>query len=153
MPSFFQKQPCKSSLQKALQAGHSLQEIIGFPQELMQRFYSAAYNLFQTGKESEAADAFFFLATLNPAVHAYWLALGMADQCRHQYEEALSAYAMASLLEVENPLSYYHSAICYHALHDEENMRKSLELALEYAQGLPEHEAVRANVQLLLKLL
>ncbi len=143
------KIPSPDAIRKALQAGQSLQEIIAFPQELMERFYAAAYTLFQVGKESEAADAFFFLATLNPSVHAYWLALGMAEQGLKRYENALAAYAMASLIEVEDPLSYYYSAACYHALQDEENMRRSLEMALQYFQDSPEHATMKKNAQIL----
>lgn len=120
------------SLQEDLLSGKSLGEIMGFGEEALQDFYAAAYQLYQAGRDSEAADAFFFLAALHPSVQVYWLGLGMAEQCLSHYEKALEAYSMASLLEPQDPLPYYHSAACYHALQDSLNARKSLEMALEY---------------------
>lgn len=130
-------------IREALQAGQTLQEIMGISQERMEQFYQAAYNLFQAGKESQAADAFFFLTALNPAVHVYWVALGMVEQALHHYQEALSAYAMSSLTGVEDPLPYYHSAACYYALQDQVNMQKSLEMAIEYFADIPEHATMK----------
>lgn len=139
----------KGWLQEQMQEGKSLQEIIGFSDETMKQFYEAAYRLYNAGKESEAADAFLFLTTLNSSVEAFWLGLGMAEQCLQHYEEALSAYAMASMIIEDDPLPYYHSAACYQALQENENVRKSLELALQYFG--PEHASLKATAEDALK--
>lgn len=138
-------------LEKQLKEGKSLQEIVEFSDGTMQKFYEVAYHLFQAGKDQDAADAFLFLSTLNPAVHIFWVGLGMAEQCLQHYEEALSAYAMASLTEMEDPLPYYHSAACYHALQDNENCRKSIEMALHYFEGKPEYAALKETAELIYK--
>ena len=130
--SFIRKLQDRQALQEDLQAGKSLGEIVGFSEDAMQHFYAAAYQLYHSGRDKDAADAFFFLSALHPSVQVYWLGLGMAEQCLNRFEEALSAYAMASLLEPQDPLPYYHSAACYHALQDVINARKSLEMALDY---------------------
>lgn len=143
--SFIQKLQDRNALQEELQAGKSLGELVSFSEEAMQHFYEAAYQLYQSGRDKEAADAFFFLCTLHPAVQVYWLGLGMAEQCLNRFEEALSAYAMASLLEPQDPLPYYHSAACYHALQDAANARKSLEMALDYFGD--DHDALKATAR------
>lgn len=117
----------------------------------MEQFYAVAYRLFQEGRINEAADALFFLTAMNPTVHIYWLAFGMAEQSLERYQEALSAYAMAALTEPENPVSFFHSALCYQALQDEENMRLSLETALQYFDDNPEYGTMKAAAQLLLR--
>ena len=143
-PEFLEKLGQKGWMQEQIQAGKSLQEIIGYSDETMQKFYAAAYRLFQAEKESEAADAFLFLTALNPAVQAFWVGLGMAEQCLQHYEEALSAYAMASMTLVEDPLPYYYSAACYQALQDEDSARKSLEMALHYFGDNPAYASLKA---------
>lgn len=146
---FLRKLRHSRALQQELMAGKPLHEIIGFSQEILQHFYAAAYRLYQTGKDSEAADAFFFLTALDPSVKVYWLGLGMAEQCLNRFEEALTAYAMASMIDVEDPLPYYHSGACYHAVRDLDNARKSLEMAIELFG--PEHATLKSTAQTVLK--
>lgn len=131
-----------------LKSGKTPQEIIGYSPEIMRQFYAAAYRLYQAGLDSEAADAFFFLTVLNPSVQVHWLALGMAEQCQKKYEDALIAYAMATLLKSDDPLPYYYSAVCYQALHEKENAQKSFQMALCYFGE--EHASLKAHAEAML---
>lgn len=149
--AFIAKLQNPQALKDDLLAGRSLGGLIGFSDEAMEDFYSAAYQLYQAGRDSEAADAFFFLTALHPSIQVYWLCLGMAEQSSGRHEQALAAYSMASLLEPQDPLPYYHSAACYHALHDALNFRKSLEMALENFRG--EHSALEATARAALEAL
>lgn len=122
-----------SYLQEEVEKGKSFQDIIGYTSETMDKFYGVAYNLFQQQKYEEASDAFIFLTTLNPRVHSYWLGLGMSEQLNHEYDNALMAYSMASLLDSQNPIPHYHSAACYHELKDSRSALASLEFAIQIA--------------------
>src|ERR1700724_2634800 len=83
-------------LKKELAEGKSAQEIMGFSEETMAKFYKAAYLLFEHERYQDAANAFLFLATLNPHQHDYWLGLGMSTQMSHNYEAAIDAYELAA---------------------------------------------------------
>src|SRR5690348_11915475 len=87
----------KKLLKKELAEGKSAQEILGFSQETMAKFYKAAYELFEHKRYQDAAHAFLFLATLNPHQHEYWLGLGMSTQLCQDYEAAIDAYELAAL--------------------------------------------------------
>ena len=130
-------------IKKLVDEGKTLQEILGYSIETMDKFYEAAHSLFQKQQYEEAADAFVFLTTLNPKVHNYWLGLGMSEQLIEEYDAALMAYGMAILTNMENPLPHYHSASCYQALHDKNSAIISLELALRQAHGREEYALVR----------
>src|ERR1700733_5711418 len=130
-------------LQKQVAEGKSFQEILGFSFETMNKFYSAAYNLFQKQQYAEASDAFVFLTTLNPRVHTYWLGLGMSEQLNEEFDAALLAYSMAILTDEANPLPHYHSASCYFAIHDKENTIISLEMALQRAGEKVEYATIK----------
>lgn len=132
-------------LRRKINEGKVLQEIIGYTPETMEKFYQIAYNLFQHQHYQEAGDAFIFLTTLNPYVYNYWLGLGMCEQLCNKFDGALIAYATSILIQVENPISHYHSATCYEALNDPGNAIASLELAIMYAGEKPEYETIKRH--------
>lgn len=128
---------------KELGEGKSAQEILGVSTETTARFYEAAYRLFEGKRYSEAADAFLFLVTLNPQNHDYWLGLGMSTQMKGNYEEAIDAYEMSAVCEMDNPVSYFYLAKCLFAIHDRESALQAIDLALEYAEERDEYQELR----------
>ena len=134
-------------LRRKINEGKVLQEIIGYNPETMEKFYQVAYKLFQHQQYQEAGDAFIFLTTLNPYVFNYWLGLGMCEQLCNKYDGALIAYATSILIQVDNPVSHYHSAACYLAMNDEGNAIASLELAIFYSREKPEYEGIKKHAE------
>lgn len=102
----------KEFLKKELAAGKSAQQILGFSDKAMLKFYEAAHTLLEHQRHKDAANAFLFLATLNPYKPDYWIGLGMALQLLHDYEPAIDAYEMAAIYNVENPIPYFYLAKC-----------------------------------------
>lgn len=129
----------KKQLKKELASGKTAQEIMGFSDETMAKFYKAAYHLFENRRYSDAENAFLFLVTLNPYNHEYWLGLGMTTQLSGDYEAAIDAYEMAAIHNIESPIPYFYLAKCLFAMHDRESALQALNLALEYAGDLPEY--------------
>src|SRR5438105_2416737 len=52
---------------------YRIEEGLGFSLDAMQGFYEAAHKLYEQNRFSEARDSFFFLATVAPQVHEFWL--------------------------------------------------------------------------------
>lgn len=125
----------KDLLKKELASGKTPQEILGFKEETMAKFYRAAYQLFEHKKYIDAANAFLFLVTLNSHNHDYWLGLGMSTQMCGEYESAIDAYEMAAVTDVDSPIPYFYLAKCLFAIHDRDSALQALDLALEYAEG------------------
>jgi type III secretion system low calcium response chaperone LcrH/SycD len=123
----------KKLLRKELAEGKSAQEIMGFSDQTMAKFYQAAYFLFEHQRYEDAGQAFLFLATLNPHNHDYWLGLGMATQMCHDYEAAIDAYELAALSDIASPVPYFYLAKCLFAIHDRESALQALDLAIETA--------------------
>lgn len=146
----------KKLLKKELAEGKSAQEIMGFSHETMAKFYQAAYLLFEHKRYQDAANAFLFLATLNPHNHDYWLGLGMATQLCQDYEAAIDAYELAALSDISSPVPYFYLAKCLFAIHDRESALQALELAIESADELPEFADLKSQAllakEMLLKL-
>lgn len=133
----------KKLLKKELAAGKNAQQILGFSNETMAKFYKAAYRLFENRRFSDAANAFLFLVTLNPYNHDYWLGLGMSTQMCGDYDSAVDAYEMAAINDIESPIPYFYLAKCLFAMHDRESALQALSLALEYANDLPEYAELK----------
>lgn len=136
-------------IKKQIKEGLTFQEIIGYSEETMEKFYGAAYNLFQRKNYRDSANAFVFLTTLNPYVHNYWLGLGMSEQLNEEFEAALLAYAMAILTKIDNPIPHYHSARCYKAMNDYKNARASVDLAIQYSLDRDEFLTLLSHAQVL----
>lgn len=121
-------------VKKQLSEGKIAQEILEFSDQTMDKFYLAAFELYQLNHFSDAADAFLFLVALNPHHYDYWLGLGAATQRCGDYEAAIDAYEMAAICQIENPIPYFHLAKCLFAMHDRESALQAIEMALEYSK-------------------
>lgn len=128
----------KTEFKQELDKGKTAQEILEISQETMAKFYGAAYHLFEHKHYQSAADGFVFLVTLNGHNYDYWLGLGMSEQLCGHYEDAIDAYEIAAIIEIENPISYFYLAKCLFAIHDRESSMLALDLAIEYAENRPE---------------
>ena len=128
-----QKLQDKEWLKKEFAKGKNGQEILGFSDQTMAKFYGSAYQLFEHRRFSDAANAFLFLVSLNAYNHDYWLGLGMATQMMGDFEGAVDAYEMAAITDVQNPIPYFYLAKCLFAMHDRESALEALNLAMEYS--------------------
>lgn len=143
----------KALLKRELAAGKTAQEILGFSNESMGKFYRAACHLFEYKRDVDAANAFLFLVTLNPHNHDYWLGLGMATQRCGDFEAAIDAYEMASVIDTESPVPYFYLAKCLFAIHDRESALQALDLAVEYSENRDEYFDLLQQAQKARKLL
>ena len=138
-------------LKRSIEEGMTLQEIFGYNDETMEKFYGAAYNLFQDKQFQQSANAFVFLTMLSPYVANYWLGLGMSEQMLEEYEAALTAYAMSVTLNSSNPIPYFHTAKCLFALNEKDRAIAALELTVENSKDNPEYEVLHKQAQAVLK--
>lgn len=141
------KQACKKLknkkwLKNELSKGVTPQEILGFKDETLNKFYAAARKLFQDKRYTDAADAFLFLVTINSYHYDYWLGLGASTQHLGEYEEAIDAYEMAAICQLESPEPYFHLAKCLFAMHDRESALQAIDLAIEYSEGRSEYDDI-----------
>jgi type III secretion system low calcium response chaperone LcrH/SycD len=137
----------KKLLKKELSEGKSAQEILEFSDSTMGKFYQAAYTLLEHNRYADAANAFLFLATLNPHIHDYWLGLGMATQMNKDYESAIDAYELAALNDFSNPIPFFYLAKCLFAIHDRESAIQALDLAIETAADLDEYAELKHQAE------
>lgn len=130
-------------IKKELSEGKTGQEVLGIAESEMEELYQGAYLLFEHGKYLDAADAFLFLVTMNPLKYPYWLGLGMSLQLNGEFEGAVSAYEMASMAKIHDPVPYFYLAKCLFALHERESTLQALELAIENCDDSEEYAELK----------
>lgn len=144
-PEIMQKLNDPDLLRRYVEEGKTFQEILGYSDEAMKRFYEVAHRLLAGQRYKEAGDGFVFLTTLNPYVPEYWLGLGMCEQLQQEYEQAIVAYAMVIIGNRHQPIAHYHTAACHHAMGDRDRALQALERCLEAAGEQEEFTQVRAD--------
>lgn len=127
-------------LKQQLANGKIGQELLGFDDQTVVKFYQAAYRLFQKHDYEKAAQAFLFMIILNPYQYDYWLGLGAATQRKGDHEGAIDAYEMAAICNLDCPIAYFHLAQCLFAMHDRISALEALELAIQYSENSTEYE-------------
>ena len=104
----------------------------------VEAFYLKAYAYYQANQLAEAAEIFGILCARQPMEKRFWFGLGASLQESANYEKARYAWAMAALLDPENPYPHFHAAECSDAL----ARHKDASLALAEAKNRinePEH--------------
>ncbi len=112
----------------------TFQTLFGITDQTIEHFYEAGCRYYKGAYYKEAADVFFLISFLNPHIFNVWLSLGLTEQQGHNYEKALEAFAMATLIDMRSIQPHIHSAECYIHLRDNIVAKATLELAFKTLQ-------------------
>jgi len=91
-----------------------------------EQFYSFAFAQYQCGDLKKAAEAFHVLCARRPLEARFWFGLGATLQEGRAYDKALRAWAMAALLDRENPYPHFHAAECACSISNLDDARHAL---------------------------
>jgi hypothetical protein len=90
----------KEKIQERMSKGEGIQELVGFTDEQMIRFYRAAVHIFNDQRYNAAMEAFCFLTYLNPLNPSFWEAMGVSLERDHRADEAFQIYVVGLSLNV-----------------------------------------------------
>lgn len=116
----------------------ALQDLLGISEETMGLFYQCGCNLYEHRQFQEASQVFFVVAFLNIGRSNPWISLGLASKQIENHEEALHAFAMASIADTNSAIPQIYSAECYIAMKQYPDAIASLEFASEIATDHPQ---------------
>ena len=126
-----------NAISNELKAGKTMQEILGFSDETLVRYYEAARNILDEGRFSDAIDSFYFLTVLNPYLAYLWQGLALSYQSNHEYKQALSAYTVVTHLEGKKIFPYMMAVQCCIEMKEFDRAQEILARALQYAKRPP----------------
>jgi type III secretion system low calcium response chaperone LcrH/SycD len=139
----------KEDIQKELETGKTLQEMLQLTNEEMTKFYQIGLALFEHHHYDQSTTLFTFLTQLNPLVAGFWAGVGASQDKLGEHLQALQAFALAAELDDESLSSYLHAANSCLLLNNKAEAKKILERALERTQ---EHEfEFKSEVEEMLK--
>ena len=131
---------------------NTLQQAFDISIEQMDLYYRDAYTFYEQEQFKLAVDSFQALCILDPFFKKHWMGLGGAAQMMQNYEKALRAYGMASLLDDDDPYPHFYAYQCLSATQQNEDAQKALNLAVERCNSsiyLSLKKKIREKLQIL----
>ncbi|MCB1180578.1 MAG: SycD/LcrH family type III secretion system chaperone [Chlamydiia bacterium] len=112
----------------------TLSEAFDVSEEDLEGLYADAYAHYNGERYDDALLNFKWLVILDPFVQKYWMGLGGTHQMREEYKKALKSYAMAAVVDSDDPYPHYYAGLCYEATNNKIDKEKAYELAYERAK-------------------
>lgn len=116
-------------LRKHFQFEHQQIENASMNDEDLKTVYQRAIELYNSDQAQDASLAFGILIRERPFSKSFWMGLAASRQKLKEFEKALEAYAMTSLIDDQDPLPHYHASQCYVAINNKEEAIKAINLA------------------------
>lgn len=142
-----EKAQLKGVFTDVIQKGMSIMEAIKFPPALSELLYSYASELFNSGKYQDANKLFYYLVHINPQDARFTFAYAASFHKLKKYEEASNYYLMTTMIEKNNPLSWFHAGDCYLQMQRPDAALVMLNKAISVAGSNPQHEQVRKQAE------
>jgi type III secretion system low calcium response chaperone LcrH/SycD len=138
-----------------LAKGATIGEIAGLSSDALEASYSLAYNLYNTGKYTDAEKLFSALCIYSHNDARFWMGLGGCRQAGNNLEGAIDAYNMATVTgALSDPGPSVQAGLCYMKLNDHENAAALFDAALEFGQaGNVAHQAYRERARAMLDMI
>jgi type III secretion system low calcium response chaperone LcrH/SycD len=136
-----------------LTSGGVFKDAHAISDEEMEAIYSVAYNLYENGKYDDALQVFKFLCFFDHMEKKYWLGLGAVRQMLRQYDDAVNAYSMAAMLDIDDPAPASHAADCLLLAGKKEEAESALNFVLEFAPETEQGKPFRQRAESVLGLM
>jgi type III secretion system low calcium response chaperone LcrH/SycD len=118
-----------------LLAGGTVGDMYGLDADQLEPMYALGFSLYNQARWSEALKVFSFLTYHSHLEQRFHVGRAACLQMLKQYEDALTAYGLAYVLDASDPSVSLHIAECLIALGKKEDARGVLENVAELTQG------------------
>lgn len=133
--------------------GKTLQEIIGFTNEDLARFYDIGNELFKRKSYDNASHIFLLLTQLNPAISAFWISLGASEEGCGELQNAIYAYVFGAELDENAIGTYLQIAKCFVLLNQREQAKEILLQTIERTKDFDHLKDIKSRSEIMLKAL
>lgn len=135
-----------------LQQGGNLAGMVGYSDEDLDVFYTAAYQLYEAGRHADAMPVFGFLAAMDPTQARFHHGVAACLQCAGRHKEAAGSFVLLKLMEPEQPEHLLHLTECLIGAGDAQAAVGMLDSLVEECVN-PAHAALKSQAEALRKLL
>ena len=132
------------SLVRHMAGGGTLKTAAGIGRDEMEAIYSVAFTHFNGGKHDKAEDLLKFLCLYDHTEPRWFYGLGVVRQSAGKYREAVDAYSVATLLDVDDPRPQAQAGYCLMAMESWPEAQSALEGAVMVCdEAAPSYAEVR----------
>ena len=135
-----------------LLAGGTMGDVYDYSEQDYEVLYALGHSMYTQGRYVDAVKAFGFLVIHNHLERRFVNAYASALQMIKSYEDALSFYSLASVMDIEDPAPTFHSGECLLALGRIDDARQALTFTIRDCKK-PAHANLKERAEALLKLL
>jgi type III secretion system low calcium response chaperone LcrH/SycD len=116
-----------------LEESGTVAQIHGIGPDELEAVYALAHSLYSQARWAPALSVFNFLSLNDHLDRRHHMGRGACLQMQSRHGEALSAYSLAFLLEMTDPVALFHIGECLIALGRREDAQVALDAAAEAA--------------------
>lgn len=132
--------------------GGTLGDVYDYTDEDYEVLYALGHNLYSQGRYQDAMKAFGFLVIHNHLERRFVLAFASSLQMCKSYEEALTYYSLASVMDMSDPAPTFHSCECLISLGRIDEAADGLDMVIRQS-GAEKHAPLKARAEALAQLI
>ncbi len=136
-----------------LTSGGTIGDAYNLTSNELELIYAVAHSYYANKKYDKALPIFKFLTMFDHITAKWWTGLGATWQMTKDYENAVNAYAMATVLDVEDPKPQLQAGYCLVMLGRKTEAREALEGCVIACGSNPAHALLKSQAEALINAL
>lgn len=140
--SLLQDQELRDAITDFFALGGEYKDVVNMSDEQIESVYALALQFYDADRYDKAGPLCQLICLLDSRQIRYWRALGAVRQMQGETEASINAYAMALMLEPENPSVLIDMGNCLLAAGDLDRARECYDGALTIGQGQEDYTPV-----------
>jgi type III secretion system low calcium response chaperone LcrH/SycD len=146
-----QDKQLKDIVKRVKEEGAFPKDALGLSDSMVEGIYGQAYRLYNTGKYQDAGQLFRLLVLINSMEAKYSMGLAACFHMSKDYDRAVEAYALNSIIDPDSPIPHFHSSDCYLQMKDKVSALIALEMAVKRAGDKPEYHVLKDRALMTIK--
>lgn len=138
---------------KSVKDVKAIKDTLGISDEAAEGIYGQAYLLYNTGRYKDAGEVFRLLIMMDSTQSKYIIGLAACYHMMKDFQSAGSTYNLASIIDPDNPIPYFHASDCYLQLGDKVSAASMLEMAVKRAGSKPQFATLKQRSEITLSTL
>lgn len=131
------------TVKQVTNSGKTTKDALGLTDAMVEGIYGQAYRLYNTGKYRDACQIFRLLLMINATEVKYAMGFAACFHMLKEYDAAVGAYNMVTVIDPNNPIPFYHISDCYIKLGDPLSAKVALDMAVKRAGEKPEFRTIK----------
>ncbi|MCB1112839.1 MAG: SycD/LcrH family type III secretion system chaperone [Chlamydiales bacterium] len=137
------KEQYEQVAKKIVKQGAFPKDALGLSDSMVEGIYGQAYRLYNTGKYRDAGQLFRLLIMIEPTQSKFTMGLAACLHMCKDYQAAVEAYALCSIIDPDSPIPHYHASDCYLQMKDKLSALVALEMAVKRAESREEFKTLK----------